>query len=421
MIFAPIVWIALATGLYMAWNIGANDVANAMGTSVGSGALTLRRAIIVAAVFEFGGAVLVGGNVTETIRKGIIDPVAFMPGGAFGADGPMILAIGMACALLAAALWLQAATLFGLPVSTTHSIVGAVVGFGMIALGADGVAWDKVGQIVASWGVSPVMGAFLAFFTFVIVRRLVLRQEDPVAATVRWAPYMVGVVGTLLALTFVYKALKNVVPDPHPVTVALAALGIGGLSAVVARVVVKAPEGDTSENPYVYVEKIFAGLQIVTAALVAFAHGANDVANAIGPLAAVLGIAGAGFADVPTASPVPTWVLAVGGAGIVIGLGTWGWRVIATVGKHITEITPTRGFAAEFGAAVTVLVASRMGLPISTTHTLVGAVVGVGLAQGIGALNLRTLRDIVMSWIATVPAAGALSALLFLAFRAILL
>lgn len=420
MIFAPIVWIALATGLYMAWNIGANDVANAMGTSVGSGALTLRRAIIVAGVFEFAGAVLVGGNVTETIRKGIIDPVAFMPAGAFGADGPMILAIGMACALLAAAIWLQAATLFGLPVSTTHSIVGAVVGFGMIALGAEGVAWGKVAEIAASWVVSPLMGAVLAFFTFVIVRRLVLRQDDPVAATVRWAPYMVGVVGTLLALTFAYKGLKQVLPDPHPMTVVLASLGFGGVSAIAARMLVKAPEEDTSASPYVYVERIFGGLQIVTAALVAFAHGANDVANAIGPLAAVLGIAGAGFTDVPTANPVPTWVLAIGGAGIVIGLGTWGWRVIATIGKHITEITPTRGFAAEFGAAVTVLLASRMGLPISTTHTLVGAVVGVGLAQGIGALNLRTLRDIAMSWIATIPAAAALSALLFVTFRAIL-
>lgn len=421
MIFAPIVWIAIATGLYMAWNIGANDVANAMGTSVGSGALTLRRAIIVAGVFEFGGAVLAGGNVTETIRKGIIDPFTFMPGGPFGADGPMILAIGMACALLAAAIWLQAATFFGLPVSTTHSIVGAVVGFGMISLGAEGVEWGKVAQIVASWGVSPLMGAVLAFFTFAIVRRLVLRQEDPVAATVRWAPYMVGVVATLLALTFAYKALKNVMPDPHPITVGLAAVGFGGLAAILAKALIKIPEEDTTQNPYVYVEKIFAGLQVVTAALVAFAHGANDVANAIGPLAAVLGIAGAGFTDVPTANPVPTWILAIGGAGIVIGLGTWGWRVIETIGKHITEITPTRGFAAEFGAAVTVLLASRMGLPISTTHTLVGAVVGVGLAQGIGALNLKTLRDIAMSWIATVPAAAALSAVLFVTFRAILL
>lgn len=416
-----LVVLAIGTGFYMAWNIGANDVANAMGTSVGSGALTLKRAILVAGVFEFGGAVLVGGHVTETIRKGILDPLAYAPTGAFGADGPLLLALGMACALLAAALWLQASTAFGLPVSTTHSIVGAVVGFGLVSVGAGGVDWAKLGQIVASWVVSPVLGGVLGFLTFIVVRRLVLHRDDPIDATVKIAPYIVGVVASILALTFVYKALKNVLPDPHPTMVGLTVLGVGGVSILVARAVIRPAAVARTGNPFTYVESVFGSLQIVTAAFVAFAHGANDVANAVGPLAAVVGIASVGFREIPSAIPVPVWMLAAGGLGIVVGLATWGYRVIATIGQHITELTPTRGFSAEFGAACTVLVASRLGLPVSTTHVLVGAVIGVGFAHGLGALNLRTLRNIVGSWLATVPAAAAVSAGLFVMLRAFVL
>lgn len=414
-----VVAIALATGLYMAWNIGANDVANAMGTSVGSGALTLKQAILVAGVFEFAGAVLVGGHVTETIRKGILDPALFAVAGPFGTEGPLILALGMAAALLAAAIWLQGATMVGLPVSTTHSIVGAVVGFGVVAVGINGVDWNTVGSIVASWVVSPVLGGLLGFLTFLMVRRLVLRQDDPVEATLEVAPYLAGVVGFILALSFVYKALKNVVPDPHPVITILAALAMGGIAITLFRALVKPPKPGV--EPFVFVERVFGGLQIITAAFVAFAHGANDVANAVGPLAAVLGIAAVGFSSVPTEIPVPTWILAAGGLGIVVGLATWGYKVIATIGQHITEITPTRGFSAEFGAASTVLVASRLGLPVSTTHVLVGSVIGVGMAQGIGALNMKTVRDILYSWVATVPAAAILSGLIFLALRALIL
>lgn len=413
-----LIFLAVATGLYMAWNIGANDVANAMGTSVGSGALTLKRAIVLAGIFEFGGAVLVGGHVTETIRQGILDPVAFAPTGAFGADGPLLLALGMAAALLAAAVWLQGASFVGLPVSTTHSIVGAVVGFGLVSVGVSGVDWDTMGRIVASWIVSPALGGALGFATFLVVRRLVLHQPDPVRASRDVAPYIVGVVATILALTFVYKALGNVLPDPHPTWVALGALGVGGVGILVARRWITRVSGREVSSPFIIVETIFGGLQIVTAAFVAFAHGANDVANAVGPLAAVMGIASTGFTAIPSQIPVPTWILALGGLGIVIGLATWGYRVIATIGQHITELTPTRGFSAEFGAACTVLLASRMGLPVSTTHVLVGAVVGVGFAQGMAALNLRTLRNIAVSWLATVPAAAAVAAALFLALRA---
>ena len=415
-----IVAVALATGVYMAWNIGANDVANAMGTSVGSGALTLRRAIVVAAVFEFSGAVLFGGHVTDTIRKGILDPALFSGGGTFGTEGPVILALGMTAALLAAAAWLQVATMVGLPVSTTHSIVGAVIGFGVTAAGSAAVDWGKVVEIAASWVVSPALGGLLGFLTFVVVRRLVLVRDDPVASTIRVAPYLVGVVGYILALTFVYKALSNVLFDPHPFVTQLTALAVGGVCILITRALVR-PPATRPRDPYVFVEMVFGGVQVVTAAFVAFAHGANDVANAVGPLAAVVGIAQTGFEAVPTEVGVPRWILAAGGAGIVVGLATWGYKVIATIGKHITEITPTRGFAAEFGAACTVLLASRLGLPVSTTHTLVGAVIGVGMAQGIGALNLRTIRNIIYSWIATLPAAALLSGLSFLILRAIFL
>jgi PiT family inorganic phosphate transporter len=326
----------------------------------------------------------------------------------------------MTAALLAAALWLQAATAFGLPVSTTHSIVGAVVGFGVVSVGTAGIDWGTMARIVASWIVSPALGGILGFVTFQVVRRLVLKRDDPVRAAVETAPYIVGVVGSILALAFVYKALANVVPDPHPTWVVLGALGTGGVSVLVARAWIRRRTARHIGTPFGFVEGIFGGLQIVTAAFVAFAHGANDVANSVGPLAAVVGIAGTGFRSIPAAIPVPTWMLAVGGVGIVIGLATWGYRVIATIGQRITELTPTRGFSAEFGAACTVLLASRLGLPVSTTHVLVGAVVGVGFAHGIGALNLRTLRNIATSWLATVPAAAAVSAGLFFALRALL-
>ncbi len=252
-----------------------------------------------------------------------------------------------------------------------------------------------------------------------------LRKPDPVAATVRLGPYVVGVVGTILALTFVFKALTNVIPDPHPIITVLAALALGGIATLVARRFIRPPPeavpGEPPTVPLAYTEKVFGTLQIVTAAFVAFAHGSNDVANAVGPLAAVVGIAQTGFTEVPTEIPVPRLLLAAGGVGIVVGLATWGYKVIKTIGEHITEITPTRGFSAEFGAASTVLIASRLGLPISTTHTLVGAVIGVGFAQGIGALNLRTIRNIVNSWIATLPAAALMGGLFYLLLRALLL
>jgi len=412
--------ITLVAGLYMAWTIGANDVANAMGTSVGSGALTLTAAIVVAGLFEFSGAVTVGASVTSTIQGGIIDVELFQPTGVFGADGPLILALGMLSALIAAAVWLHVATAYGLPVSTTHSIIGAVVGIGLVNLGWAGVQWGTMGRIVASWFISPVLGGLLGFITFVFIRRRILASGDPVAATLASGPYLVGLVTSVMVLSFIYKAAKNVISAP-PVFSALAiAVPAGIVMGLVSGWIIRRRKRK-DEKPYVFVERIFAVLQITTACFVAFAHGANDVANAVGPLSAVVNLSNNAFEVVNARVPVPFWVLVLGGLGIVLGLATWGHRVIATIGKQITDMTPTRGFSAEFGAATTVLFASSLGLPVSTTHTLVGAVIGVGFAQGLGALNVRVIRNILGSWLATVPAAAAASALIFLLARTIVL
>jgi PiT family inorganic phosphate transporter len=407
----------LAGGLYMAWGIGANDVANAMGTSVGSGALTLLGAIIVAGVLEFSGAVLIGSNVTETISKGIIDTAMFDVTGPWGEEGPVLLAIGMLCALIAAAAWLHTATHFGLPVSTTHSIVGAVLGIGLVSFGISGVDWGTMLQIMASWVISPLLGGLLAFLSFFAIRRYILSASNPVAATIRMSPWIVGVVVMLLVLSFIYKVLANRIDAPPILLAFAAAVGAGLVAAVLASALTRNMVPAPGMSPYQFVERVFALLQIATACFVAFAHGANDVANAIGPVAAVVSLYQVGFASVPAVVSVPLWVLVLGGGGIVIGLATLGYKVIATIGSQITEITPTRGFSAEFGAAATVLFASSLGLPVSTTHTLVGAVIGVGFARGIGALNLRIIRNIVNSWLATVPVAGCAAALLFVIAR----
>ncbi|MFO7261608.1 MAG: anion permease [bacterium] len=413
--------IALAAAFYMAWTIGANDVANAMGTSVGSGALTLVSAILLAAVFEFGGAVVLGASVTETISKGIVETALFDPSGPLGEDGPVLLALGMICALLASAIWLHAATFLGMPVSTTHSIVGAVFGIGIVSFGFRGVDWGTMLQIVMSWLVSPLLGGVLAFGTFITVRRLILESPDPVAATRRYAPYIIGVVVGVMTLSFIYKVLSRRFEAPSVLLSLLIAAGLGAAVGAVAGAFVRATRPARDAGTFTYVERVFALLQIATACFVAFAHGANDVANAVGPLAAVVTLYQTGFTEVVGRVGVPTWTLFLGGGGIVLGLATLGHRVIATIGRQITEITPTRGFSAEFGAATTVLVASSLGLPISTTHTLVGGVIGVGFGHGIAALNLTTVRRIVTSWVATVPVAAVVAAVLFVIARAVVL
>ncbi len=406
--------LACLFGFFMAWGVGANDVANAMGTSVGSRALTLRQAILIAMVFEFAGAYLAGGEVTSTVRKGIIDPV-------FMEDSPDLLVYGMLSALLAAGTWLLVATSFGWPVSTTHSIVGAIVGFAAVGISADAVKWAKVYSIVASWVVSPVMSGVIAFLIFKSVHRLVLDTADPFRNAKRWVPVYMFAVGFIIALVTLKKGLKHVGLDFSPVEGYAIAIGVGllimAIGVILLRQIKEDPIADQSFR-FSSVEKIFGVRMIFTASAMAFAHGSNDVANAVGPVAAVIGVVKSGGL-VGQKSAMPPEVLLLGGIGIVVGLTTYGYKVMATIGRKITELTPSRGFAAELAAATTVVLASGSGLPISTTHTLVGAVLGVGIARGIAALDLGVVRTIFLSWIITLPAGALLSVIFFYTLRAI--
>lgn len=414
------VFLALACvfGLFMAWGIGANDVANAMGTSVGSRALTLKQAILVAAVFEFLGAYLAGGEVTSTIRKGIIDPELLT-------DSPQLLVYGMLAALLAAATWLAIASRRGWPVSTTHSIVGAIVGFAAVGISVDAVAWGKVGTIAMSWVVSPLLAGSIAFALFVSVKRLILEHEDTFQRAVTYIPMYMFLVGFMICMVTLLKGLKHVGLDVDMgmgskfanamVVSTVVGAGVAAFGALLLRRVTKV-KGDinSTEN----VERVFGILMIFTACAMAFAHGSNDVANAVGPIAAVVNTVQSGGV-IGAKSAMPWWVLGLGAVGIVVGLATYGWRVMQTIGRKITELTPSRGFAAELAAASTVVLASATGLPISTTHTLVGAVLGVGLARGVEALHLPTVGAIVTSWVVTLPAGAGLSVLFFYILKTI--
>jgi len=398
---------AIAACIYMACNIGANDVANAMGTSVGSGTLNFKQAILIAAVAEFAGAFLVGGHVSNTIRKGMLDPLIF-------ADVPFHLVYGMIAALVASAIWLHWASSLGWPVSTTHSIVGAVIGFGMVAGGVDAVSWSKVGKVVMSWVVSPVMGGVFAFFIFRFITQQILNRRNPLLHAKKLLPFIVLIVCVILANSMFYKGLKHLNLDLSFATAMAYALMIGAVGFVISKVLVRRVEDVPIEDIHqqlVSTEDIFKYLQVITAFYVAFAHGSNDVANAVGPLAAVVSILESGTVQMKVEMPV--WILAMGGGFIVFGLLIWGRRVMMTIGSKITEITPSRGFSAEFGAATVVLICSKMGLPISTTHTLVGSVIGVGMARGLPTLNLSIVYKIFISWISTVPFTAILSAVLF--------
>ncbi|MGA1102405.1 MAG: inorganic phosphate transporter [Pseudomonadales bacterium] len=404
---------AAAFGFFMAWGVGANDVANAMGTSVGSRAITIKQAIIIAVIFEFSGAFLAGGEVTSTIRKGIIDPEIL-------SASPELLVYGMIASLLAAGLWLLVATSFGWPVSTTHSIVGAIVGFAAIGISVDSVNWSKVSNIVASWVVSPLMAGVIAFVVYQSVRRFILNAAEPLAAARRGVPVYIFMVAFIISMVSLVKGLKHVGLDlsfeQSLIYAALIASGITALGAIlISRLKVNA---ETSHEEILSVERVFGVLMIFTACSMAFAHGSNDVANAVGPLAAVNAVIESGGVVAQKAA-MPTWLLFLGALGIVIGLVTYGHRVIRTVGSTITELTPSSGFAAELAAAITVVVASGASLPVSTTHTLVGGVIGVGLAHGVTALNIRVVGTIFTSWIVTLPAGAILSITFFYVLKAV--
>jgi phosphate/sulfate permease len=460
----------LLAGAYLAWNIGANDVANAMGTSVGSGALTLKQAVCIAAILEFSGALFFGSHVSETIQNGIIDAAVF--------KNSLLVVFGMLSALISAGIWLQIASYYGWPVSTTHSIVGSLVGFGVAVGGVEAVYWDNVLFIATSWVLSPLLGGLLSFALFTFLRRRIFYAPDPVAATKKLTPPIIFFVIFTLSFITLYKGITHIHFHPNLMqSLSLSLLAAAGCSFVslfclnraaplqaklkaeracnpeIAAQIEKArrhliqaqhashgavdyqiadlleemqrlsswlkirDEAGQQNAEYAFVEKVFGYLQVISACLMAFAHGANDVANAIGPLSAAVAILTQGA--IVAHAEVPTWALCLGGIGIVIGLATWGWRVIETIGKKITELTPTRGFSAEFGAAATILLASRLGMPISTTHTLVGAVIGVGMARGIEALDLRTMRHIVISWIVTVPAGALIAIALYYPIQAL--
>ncbi|SCA58558.1 Putative phosphate permease CPn_0680/CP_0067/CPj0680/CpB0707 [Chlamydiales bacterium SCGC AB-751-O23] len=464
--------LALIFGLYMAWSIGANDAANALGTSVGSGALTLRNAVILGGILEFSGAFLVGSHVSETVQKGIVVADVFT-------NSPMEMVYGMCAALLTAGAWLQVASHFGWPVSTTHSIVGSLVGFGLVAGGYHAIYWDKLGYIALSWVVSPLLSGVLSYSIFSLIRNKIFFSSSPIKEAKKLTPILVFVVSLILFLVLLFKGLKNLNLSLSLSTSLVASAGISLILSALTYLYIRNKEW--GESPYraknvknhwalyslqrtvkhlyrlkssskgelynksssmlkeaeelqnsvqrevidiedkhsehAVIEKLFSFLQILSACLMAFAHGANDVANAIGPLAAILDVLENG--SVSATAYVPTWILACGGVGIVIGLATYGWKVIETIGKKITELTPTRGFAAELGAASTILFASKLGLPISSTHSLVGAVLGVGFARGIRAINLTVVKNIVFAWLITIPVGASTTIIFYYLLRTI--
>ena len=442
-----LIGLALIVCAYMAWNIGANDVANAMGTSVGSRALTLKQAVIIAAVFEFAGAFFAGDAVTDTVRKGIlsVDFADPMIDEVFSTD----IALGFIAAMMAAATWLTIATRYGLPVSTTHSIIGGILGVGLILevkYSTSLIDWEVVRKVVMSWVASPLMGGLIGFFSFVIIKKLILDNDNPVERSMWLAPILAFPTFFVLGLALQYKALKgfiskaasngwiedkndwlpvkeNGVFDPWaenawiPINSIMLAAAIGIISSVVLYAVLRRIDINEEKRGFKGVERIFVWLQIITAAYVAFAHGANDRSNAIGPMAAVWQVLSSETGQLAAKAEIPIWLVLLGSAGIAVGVLTWGWRVMETIGKKITDITPTRGFAAEFGAATTILVFSMpfLAVPVSTTHTLVGAVVGVGLAGGAKAVDFRVFGKIAASWVASVPAAAFGAVVLFVA------
>ncbi len=398
--------VATLVGLYMAANIGANDLANAMGTSVGSRALTLKQAVVISILANLLGAVLAGGHVTNTIRKGMINPDLL-------AAAPEHLMMGMFAALVAAGIWVHLATVFGLPVSTTHSIVGAVIGFGIVSVGAGAISWGKVATIAVSWVVSPLAGGIIAGGIYYLVREKILRSDTPEKVAMRWSPYLIGSVLLVIVLSFIFKGLKNLHLDlglGQAIAIAIPCAAAGGM---LGRLWLKYlfRQDQLREDHTAVLHAFFAHLQVMTACYVAFAHGANDVANAIGPLAAIFSVVKTG--TVAMEVEVPVWMLAIGGIAVGGGLYAFGSRVMETIGGKITEVTPVRGFCAEFGAATTILVCSRLGLPVSTTHVLVGAVVGVGFMRGMGFLDMRLLRNIASSWVITLPFTMVLAMLLY--------
>ncbi len=389
-----------AFGFYMAWNIGANDVANSMASAVGAKAITIRQAIVIAAVLNITGATLIGSHVTNTIRKGIVSTEVL--------SDPHLALIGALSALLAAALWVSFATWRSLPVSTTHAIVGAMIGFGIMAGGTEVINWAKLGAVVLSWIISPIFSLVIGFIMFRVIVKTILSRKDNLQVALRFSPLFIGLACFVVVLSFLFKTpLGKRLSISTPMAFALAlpaavALGLWGRH-LLTKISDKFQDGNA--------EEVFRRIQIGTSCYVALAQGANDVANAIGPLAVIYFLVKTG--SVGAKVPVPIFLLFFGGIGIACGIAMAGYRVMTTMGSKITTLTNTRGFAVDFAAATTVLMASKMGLPVSTTHAAVGGVMGVGIARGLEAVNFRIIFQIMIYWILTVPAAALTSMLLF--------
>jgi len=399
---------AVAIGFYMAWSIGANDVANSMATAVGAKAITFKQAVLIAGILNFAGAVLLGPHVAGTIKGGIVK-------GSIIAD-PHTLLLGFVASLLAAALWVTLSTWRELPISTTHSVIGALIGFGIIAGGVSSIDWSVMGKVASSWILSPVVGCIIAFFVFKVIVKTIFAKDEPVKAAKIVGPLAIGVTAFLIVSSLFLKTKLSEMSGVSDLSqVLLISTVISAIACIIAMVLLRNVEAKSVED-YATVEGIFRKLQIVTSCYVAFSHGANDVANAIAPVAAIIPLANW---EMSLTAGIPTELLALGGIGIALGCMTWGRRVMKTVGGRITSLTNTRGFSVDFAAATTVLVASKLGLPISTSHTVVGAVIGVGLARGLEAVDLSVIKKIVVSWLLTVPIAAATSAVIFICLRAI--
>ena len=401
---------ASAIAFYMAWSIGSNDVANSMATAVGAKAITFRQAVLIAGILNFVGAVFVGSHVTETIKGNIVQP-SMIP------DLHSLL-LGFIASLLAAAIWVTLSTWKEMPISTTHSVVGALVGFGLIAGGSSSINWIKLGEVASSWVLSPIVGCILAFFVFKIIVKLIFEKSKPVESAKIVGPGIIGVTAFMIVSSLLMKThLGEKIGITNDLTAIIASIFVGIVIALISIFLLRNIKAKSAED-YETVERIFRRLQIVTSCYVAFSHGANDVANAIGPVAGIIPLAtGEGFSST---APVPIWLLALGGLGITIGCMTWGHKVMRTLGYRITTLTNTRGFSVDFGAATTVLIASKLGMPISTSHTVVGAVIGVGLARGLAAVDLGVIKKIIISWLLTVPVAAGTSALIFLLLKLIM-
>jgi PiT family inorganic phosphate transporter len=421
MIFGlSILLVIIIIGFYMAWNIGANDLANSMASAVGAKALKLRSAVILGGIIAFCGAVFVGSNVSDTVKSGIVDPSQSV-----FQSNPELIIFGAIAALLGASFWITVATWKELPISTTHSIVGGMMGFGIAAGGVGIVNWFKIGSIVASWVISPVLGGFIAYGMFNVVLRFILRHDEPARAANKISPILIGITvlivissvffktpaGNKLGLEFEYLLLLAIV-----IAIICGYIGRIAISSYFKKQLLK--KDLSREESYQVVEKIFKRLQIITSCYIAFALGANDVANAIGPVSAAWSVELSGA--VGKQVEVPLFLLVLGGIGIITGMMTWGYKVIKTIGTRITELTNTRGFSIDFGAATSVLIASKLGMPVSTTHAVVGAVIGVGLARGLGAIDLSIIKKIIVTWVVTVPIAAFTAGGIFLMLSTII-